>query len=954
MRGLLKILFIVTIPFTFGQNVDLDNQFLHGGFQNNSGYFPRIGMQSNGKLLMCYAENEYFGNHFYGMVRTFSDGTHDTTFNQFVPFCENGFLGFKVDEEDRILAFCDGRLKRLDQNGFDDITFLNTVVNYGINNVALQNDGKILLMGWFTSVNSQLINSLVRLNENGSIDDSFSVGLGTDGSINYAAIQSDGKIIIVGNFTEINGHPSRNIARLNVDGSVDFSFDVGSGATGSLDVVKIQDDGKILFGGVIGEYNGVVRYGIARVNNDGLLDNTFNPSVNSNSINDICLLENNKIVIVGDFSSLSGIERNKIARINENGSVDATFDPLIGFDNAPKQVISQIDGKLLVGGNFTNFRNLSNSHQFVRLNTGTGVFGDVYADFNQNCLKNNFETPISNIALVVQPGNIVVQTDNGGIWHLNDLLPGNYTVTVDTTTSWISNCLMTHSFNIPATNSLVEVQSFGMLSNNPCPSPTVSINMPFMRPCFTNQKIYVQACNEYDATSYIPNAFTIVDLDSNLIFESASIPFTSFGQFKYRFQHDTLFPGECVDFTISVQVSCNVPLGQTLCMEANLYPVDDCVLDSIPTKPTGEVAPCTLPWDRSSLSVEGWCANDSIYFTITNTGELGNGDMLCYSPVRIYIDGVPYLLDSVQLLGGEIVSYSFLGTGETWILQADQHPLHPGNSHPNAHVENCNPGNWTPDLVNDFPQDDADPVVDIYCGVVTGSYDPNDKKGLPNGLTSEHHISPNQDLEYVIHFQNTGTDTAFTVVVRDTLDLDFDIFSVTSGVSSHNYSFRMHGPRVLEWTFVNILLPDSTTNEPLSNGFLTFKVKQKPNLIDGTLLTNKADIYFDFNEPIITNETSHKVQRQIFQVNTLDEKTNYEFSVALYPNPTNGSTVLSFSKYMSDFSYSILDASGRTLVQKSNLYGKHVNIDLKNVPKGIYFVKTEGLTSSKVLKLIVE
>jgi uncharacterized delta-60 repeat protein/uncharacterized repeat protein (TIGR01451 family) len=950
MRGLLKILFIVAISFTFGQNVDLDNQFLHGGLPNYWGVSPKIGIQSNGKILMCYAENVYFGNHFYGMVRTLSDGTHDPTFNKYVPFCENGFLGFKVDEEDRILAFCDGKLIRLNQNGFDDPTFLNTLVNYSINNVALQNDGKILLMGWFTSFNSQLI----RLKENGSIDDSFSVGLVTDGSINDAAIQPDGKIIIVGNFNEINGHPSRNIARLNIDGSVDFSFDVGSGATGSLAVVKIQDDGKILFGGVIGEYNGVVRYGIARVNNNGLLDNTFNPSVNSNSINDICLVENNKIVIVGDFSSLSGIERNKIARINENGSVDATFDPLIGFDNAPKQVICQVDGKLLVGGNFTNFRNLSNSHQFVRLNTGTGVFGDVYADFNQNCLKNNFETPISNIALVVQPGNIVVQTDNGGIWHLNDLLPGNYTVTVDTTTSWISNCLMTHSFNIPATNSLVEVQSFGMLSNNPCPSPTVSINMPFMRPCFTNQKIYVQACNEYDATSYIPDAFTIVDLDSNLIFESASIPFTSLGQFKYRFQHDTLFPGECVDFTISVQVACNVPLGQTLCMDANLYPVDDCVLDSVPTAPTGEVTPCTLPWDYSSLSIEGWCANDSIYFTITNTGDLGDGDMQCYSPVRVYIDGVPYLLDSVMILGGETVIYSFLGTGETWILQADQHPLHPGNSHPNAHVENCNPGNWTPDLVNDFPQDDADPVVDIYCGVVTGSYDPNDKKGLPNGLTAEHHISPNHDLEYMIRFQNTGTDTAFTVVVRDTLDLDFDIFSVTPGVASHNYSFRMYGPRVLEWTFANILLPDSTTNEPASNGFLTFSVKQKPNLPDGTLFLNEADIYFDFNEPIITNETSHKVQRSTFEVASVKILNSDNLALKVYPNPTRSLTTVTFSKYLSDFSYQLIDISGQILYEKTKQSGNSCQIDVSSLSKGIYFIKIDGLLYGGSTKLVVQ
>ena len=120
----------------------------------------------------------------------------------------------------------------------------------------------------------------------------------------------------------------------------------------------------------------------------------------------------------------------------------------------------------------------------------------------------------------------------------------------------------------------------------------------------------------------------------------------------------------------------------------------------------------------------------------------------------------------------------------------------PGNSHPNAHVENCGDADSPPTDPNDFPLDDADPVVDIYCGILTGSYDPNDKTGFPKGQTENNYISANQQLQYLIRFQNTGTDTAFTVVIRDTLDVDFDIFSVVSGVSSHSYEFKMYGPRV--------------------------------------------------------------------------------------------------------------------------------------------------------------
>jgi hypothetical protein len=97
------------------------------------------------------------------------------------------------------------------------------------------------------------------------------------------------------------------------------------------------------------------------------------------------------------------------------------------------------------------------------------------------------------------------------------------------------------------------------------------------------------------------------------------------------------------------------------------------------------------------------------------------------------------------------------------------------------------------------------------------------------------------------------------VVIRDTLDMDLDIFSVKPGASSHPYQFIMHGPRVLEWEFDSILLPDSNVNEARSHGFLTFQVKQNSDLAEGTVVSNRAGIYFDFNEPILTNEVTQVI-----------------------------------------------------------------------------------------------
>ncbi len=331
--------------------------------------------------------------------------------------------------------------------------------------------------------------------------------------------------------------------------------------------------------------------------------------------------------------------------------------------------------------------------------------------------------------------------------------------------------------------------------------------------------------------------------------------------------------------------------------------------------------------------------------------------MVCYAPVRVYVDGVLTQLDSIMLTGGQTVTYNYAGTGQTWILQADQHPLHPGNSHPNAHVELCGDStNFTSGIVNNFPQDDADPVVDIYCGPITGSYDPNDKTGYPTGLTEQHFIQPNQQIQYVVRFQNTGTDTAFTVVVRDTLDSDLNIFTVTPGVASHPYTFRMYGPRVLEWTFSNILLPDSNVNELESHGFLTYHVEQSPNLPDGTQILNEADIYFDFNEPVITNQTLHTIFKGSPLTVGIKEKAALKKMLSIYPNPTATSSVIEFtSPSTQKGTLTVRDIMGRTIVNQSfNALKGNNRLPLTVGKSGIFFVSVGVGEWKGVGKVVVE
>jgi PKD domain/Secretion system C-terminal sorting domain len=147
--------------------------------------------------------------------------------------------------------------------------------------------------------------------------------------------------------------------------------------------------------------------------------------------------------------------------------------------------------------------------------------------------------------------------------------------------------------------------------------------------------------------------------------------------------------------------------------------------------------------------------------------------------------------------------------------------------------------------------------------IVSGSYDPNEKlASLPNGQNADGDILPTDSvINYQVHFQNTGTDTAFNIYVRDTLDvahLDLSTFKILG--ASHNYQFHFSGNAgELEVSFPNILLPDSGTNQAGSNGSFSYQIQRRSNLPVTTVISNTAAIYFDFNVPVITNTTETRI-----------------------------------------------------------------------------------------------
>jgi len=184
--------------------------------------------------------------------------------------------------------------------------------------------------------------------------DDGTYGDGTNNTVFTTALQPDGKVIIGGQFTTYNGTARNCIARLNADGSLDATFNPGSGADGTVLTTALQPDGKVIIGGFFTTYNGTARNRIARLNADGSLDATFNPgSGASHTVRTIALQPDGKVIIGGNFTTYNGTARARMARLNADGSLDATFNPGLGADGTVRTIALQPDGKVIIGGDFT-------------------------------------------------------------------------------------------------------------------------------------------------------------------------------------------------------------------------------------------------------------------------------------------------------------------------------------------------------------------------------------------------------------------------------------------------------------------------------------------------------------------------------------------------------------------------------------------------------------------------
>ena len=184
------------------------------------------------------------------------------------------------------------------------------------------------------------------------------------------------------------------------------------------------------------------------------------------------------------------------------------------------------------------------------------------------------------------------------------------------------------------------------------------------------------------------------------------------------------------------------------------------------------------------------------------------------------------------------------------------------------------------------------------------------------------------------------------VVVRDTISSLYDLTTLKIGAASNPYTFTIEPNNVLQWVFKDILLPDSTTNEAESHGFLTFSIERKKDLFIGDSLSNKAEIYFDYNPEIITNWATTTIVEP--KVSAVAIAVNKE--AVVYPNPASGNITVSSPKQGIVLLY---NPTGGLILKKEVHEGLN-QLTLPELNKGIYLLELKNKNQNQVSKLVIE
>lgn len=572
--------------------------------------------------------------------------------------------------------------------------------------------------------------------------------------------------------------------------------------------------------------------------------------------------------------------------------------------------------------------------------SNNSIWGQVFYDQNDNCEYDSEEKHLEGwVVMASGDENFLAITNEDGRYQL-PANEGTYDLSIFPPNDYWSYCDIPLQVNLASINDTLalDIPAQTLIQ---CPLLEVDVSTTLLRRCFDNTYT-VRYCNK--GTALAEDAFVELNFDNSFQVLESDLPWVIDDLDTYTFQLGDIDVGDCGSFTVEVHLPCeNVALGQTHCVSARIFPDSLC-------------SPVNPAWSGASIEVDAQCdpGADSVRFFIKN---VGSGDMLEPANYIVVEDAVMYTPKPFSLGGGEVREFTMPASGTTYRLEAEQVFGHPVADHPSVAIEGCGSaasGDISRGFVNQFPLNDSSPSVSIDCRENVGAYDPNDKLAFPKGVLEPHYIQPNTDLEYIIRFQNTGTDIAYNTLIRDTLSNLLDITKIRLGASSHPYRIEIAKENELLVFFDQIMLPDSNSNEPASHGFIKFRIPQLTNNALGSIIENRAAIYFDFNSPVITQTSFHTIGENFLEIVPNPTAPELEVKIDIYPNPFIDHVVFNIEGPLLKGSYFFLFASDGRSLQQIKIENNRWNLSAANLSDGCYIYQIiqngQSISQGKLIK----
>ena len=657
----------------------------------------------------------------------------------------------------------------------------------------------------------------------------------------------------------------------------------------------------------------------------------------------------------------------------------------------------------------TNLQAYSAPGAFTVLPPDGYISGKVYFDQNANGIYDMGETLMSSQSVLIQPGNLYLQTDVNGNYSYG-VVNGIYTVNYNPISTHVyvvsSDSL---SYNVTINNSNATGLDFGIVEGLVSLSPGVGFQGQALNTNLVSRNLFLTGVNPwgnigsclvrkttspFSQFSFPTSSFQILD-SSNAQFLAQIPPTAPVGVYDLTIRINNYTYYLPASFTITQAPSfltghCYYDANSNGLFDSGEPPVSGA---SLFLDPELAYAVSNISGDFqlgaglgthilsfNSISPQIYTLTTQPSYSFTNTGNQGGFDFGFRSALPDYSCSIRFnpSLMRCNTSVGSIISFknqsNVVSAGTIYLVAGPNVSFNyasPTFSSMNGDTLFWNFSNLQPfetriiNVYYNIPS--AGQYVQFTSGIrvvdgssvqqfedssganslVRCSFDPNDKAAFPEGVDEVMHYTLITDpLEYLIRFQNTGNDTAFTVYIRDTLDVSLDVSTLEIIASSHSVQVEVDSNRAAVFMFENILLVDSVADEPNSHGFVRYRIHPNAGLIDPTVVENTAYIYFDFNPAVVTNTTWNTLV-QIIPVG-ISESIQVDEGVFFYPNPMDEKGYFSFDNPRSErMLMELFDVKGQKVaVLESD--GSFMELNRKQLSSGLYLFRLINTQSGKI------